>query len=50
MEERSIRIIPFNVERVKWIIWSAKFLSKAGLSGCNIIIKFNVKNPADNAE
>ena len=50
MEEKSIRIIPFNVERYKWGMWSGKFLASAGRLGYDIILRVTLKTLVENKE
>ena len=50
MEEKSIRIIPFIVERYKWGMWAEKFLASAGRVGYDIILSVTLKTLVDNKE
>ena len=46
--KKSIWIIPFMGEKLKWYIWSGKIMARCGIKGCKILIRGNVKPLADN--
>ena len=50
MEEKIIRIIPFNGDRGKYYMWSGKFFSRAVRLVHYIILMGIVGTPADKKE